>query len=359
MRANRSALSPSTASAPEGQVRAASASWRSPQGETRRSGGQTQIASHTAFALVARWFLRIAFMVLAFGATQGWASDVKSALSCKHTKAEKVCGFDIDIEGEITPSTPDAVKKALADYDQMVKREGSGNDWLSIKINSPGGSVNAAIEIARLLRSMDAPIAVGPEKICVSACVLVLAGSPHRLIFGRIGIHRPYFETPKADVSVADVQKAYSSMTEQIRSFFREMNVSDRLADDMMLVPPEEIRFLSSDEIAGYGLGFLDPVAKEASDLQEAKKLGVDRREYMQRRSLSERLCQSISSTGAATYVISQACVSAILSGKHVERAPHCRNMAATCQPWEREWNGRKLDASNMVTDDGYLVSDQ
>jgi hypothetical protein len=126
----------------------------------------------------------------------------------------------------------------------------------------------------------------------------------------------------------------------------------------MMVVPPEKIRFLTSAEIAGYGLGFIDPVAKEASDLQEARKLGVDRREYMRRRALSWRLCQSTEASGTTTYVMSQACVSAILSGKRVEKAPPCRNMAATCHPWEREWGGGKLDAGNTVTDDGYIVSD-
>jgi hypothetical protein len=76
-------------------------------------------------------------------------------------------------------------------------------------------------------------------------------------------------------------------MTEQIRAYLREMNVSDRLADDMMIVPPEKVRFLSSVELANYGFGLEDPVIKEENDLKAAKKLGIDRREYMRR---NERL---------------------------------------------------------------------
>jgi hypothetical protein len=69
----------------------------------------------------------------------------------------------------------------------------------------------------------------------------------------------------------------------------------------------------------------------------------------MRRRALSERLCKFADSSGAGTYALSQVCVSAVLSGKHVERAPPCRNRASTCQPWEREWNGKKLDAADVV----------
>ncbi|HEY4045169.1 MAG TPA: hypothetical protein VGM32_25440 [Rhodopila sp.] len=128
-------------------------------------------------------------------------------------------------------------------------------------------------------------------------------------------------------------------MTEQIRSFLREMNVSDRPADDMMVVPPEEIRFLSSDELTSYGLGFVDPVSKEAGDLQEARKLGIHRREFMQRKALSNRLCEIAASNGHAA-VMSQACVKAVMAGKHVERAPPRRDMAPTCDPWEMDWDG-------------------
>jgi hypothetical protein len=74
-------------------------------------------------------------------------------------------------------------------------------------------------------------------------------------------------------------------MTDNIRSYFREMNVSERLADDMMIVPPEKIRFLSADELVRYGLVFIDSAAAEAADLREAKKLGISRTEYMRRRS--------------------------------------------------------------------------
>jgi hypothetical protein len=41
------------------------------------------------------------------------------------------------------------------------------------------------------------------------------------------------------------------------------MNISERLADDMMMIPSAHMRWLSPQEIAVYGLGVDDPVIKE------------------------------------------------------------------------------------------------
>jgi hypothetical protein len=94
--------------------------------------------------------------------------------------------------------------------------------------------VQTAFSIGRLFRSVDAPVEIEAGQECVSACLLILAGATHRNINGRVGIHRPYFETPKGALDYEKVQRAYNAMTEQIRVSLREMNVSGRLADDMM-----------------------------------------------------------------------------------------------------------------------------
>ena len=287
-----------------------------------------------------------------------WADDVQTSWSCSKANGEKTCSFDITIQGEIVPAMLEGVKKALVDRQEMIAHEGGWSDLWIIHLDSPGGSVQAAFDIGRLLRSANAPVAIGPDKQCVSACVLILAGATGRLIDGRVGIHRPYFETPNTDVDFNDVQKVYNKMTEQIRAYLREMNVSDRLADDMMIVPPEKVRFLSSVELANYGLGLEDLVIKEENDLKAAKKIGIDRREYMRRKALSHTLCAIPTGTGdPGWHVISQACDDAVLAGKHVEKAPPCASSAATCHPWERAWNGRTIAEADVVSDDGFIIS--
>jgi ATP-dependent protease ClpP protease subunit len=318
--------------------------------------------------------LFVTAMIVLMTTRMAWAEGVQTTWSCSKVKDQKTCSFDITIRGEIISGILEDMKKALIDRQEMLAREGGSNDWWLVHVDSPGGNVQAAFDIGRLLRSVDAPVDVGANQQCVSACVLILAGATHRNIIGRVGIHRPYFETPTSEVDFKKVQSAYSAMTEQIRSYFREMNISERLADDMMIVGPERVRFLSSAELASYGLGIVDPVASEEAELKEAKKLGIDRREYMRRKALSNTFCLIPTGSGDPGWdIVSQACTDAVLAGKHVEKAPPCRPVSSsissdnpfrdliprpvTCHPWEREWNGKKLDAGELVSDDGFVIS--
>jgi hypothetical protein len=217
--------------------------------------------------------------------------------------------------------------------------------------------VQAAIDIGRLLRAEDAPLEIGPNQECLSACVLILAGATGRNVHGRVGIHRPYIEnieTLKTNFDRKDVQKLYNNMTELIRSYLREMNVSDRLADDMMIVPPEQVRFLKPTELVAYGLGIEDPVSKENHELQKSKKLGINHSEYMRRDASARAICVTEQEQG--WFLLVQVCYDAVLSGKHVERAPPCLNGAAICQPWERIWKDRKPGVGDVI-EDGFLIS--
>jgi len=94
------------------------------------------------------------------------------------------------------------------------------------------------------------------------------------------------------------VRSAYAAMLQEIRAYLREMNVSERLAHDMLAVEPERVRALTQAELTVYGLTSVDPVEqqrraieKEAWDVREAAQLGLDRAEYTRRKALGESLC--------------------------------------------------------------------
>ena len=80
-------------------------------------------------------------------------------------------------------------------------------------------------------------------------------------------------------------------MLQSIRTYLREMNVVENLADDMLRTNPEHMRVLREDELTRYGLTETDPAALEAMEIQEAKALGLDRKEYMRRKLLVEHSC--------------------------------------------------------------------
>jgi hypothetical protein len=127
--------------------------------------------------------------------------------------------------------------------------------------------------------------------MCASSCIFVLIGAVHRDIQGKVGIHRPYFEIPKQAISREAVKSAYEQGVQRLREYIREMGVSDRLADSMMAISPEKMRYLSRADLEGYGVLEFDPTWKETIDVREAQKYGLTRREYSFRRAHAQKSC--------------------------------------------------------------------
>jgi hypothetical protein len=108
----------------------------------------------------------------------------------------------------------------------------------------------------------------------------------------RVGIHRPYLtdtslttgQVQKAALIVSrislDMTTSASDIEAKVRAYFHEMNISQRLVDDMMVIPSDQVRWLSAYDIDLYGLLGSDPVIDEARILAGAKQLGISRAEF-------------------------------------------------------------------------------
>jgi ATP-dependent protease ClpP protease subunit len=227
-------------------------------------------------------------------------------------------GLTMDIDGEIDPRTVESVEKLFGQYHERQAKVRAGSkcevrrelDFAAFGthygINSPGGSVPAAMAIGRIFRREHAHLIV--DHNCISACILILAGAVDRHIGSTavVGIHRPYLgTTPQQGLTTDQVKDAYARMLQDIRAYLREMDVSAQLADDMLATEPERIHVLTQAELKAYGLARVDPaeqqrraIEKEARDVQEANQLGLDRREYTRRKSLGISSCIFNSTTG-------------------------------------------------------------
>ena len=238
----------------------------------------------------------------------GESAKVSGGSACSGGKV----GITLDIDGEIDGTTVESVRKLFAEYHERLDRVRAGlrcNDntdgGYSIYgnhygINSPGGSVDAAMAIGRMLRKERAWILIPDRSVCASACVLVLAGAVDRHIAGaKVAIHRPYFETTPQKIMPSDkVRDTYQTMMAGIRAYLREMNVSERLANDMLAIEPENARLLTDAELKGYGLLGIDTGERqtqageqEARDISAANRRGLDRREYIRRKALVTGVC--------------------------------------------------------------------
>lgn len=168
---------------------------------------------------------------------------------------------------------------------------------ISVRLNSSGGDFRTAVALGRLMRSAGAIAVGGRSDVCMSSCVMLLAGATFRGHAGRVGIHRPY-RVSTAAISVAEMKREFDSWDSEARSFLSEMNVSVRLWEEMIRTPPEDIRILSDEELGGFGLKGEDPVSEEIRDSANARLFGVSKTEYLQRKLLAIRTCDPILQRG-------------------------------------------------------------
>ena len=114
-----------------------------------------------------------------------------------------------------------------------------------VSITSKGGLVSEAMQIGREIRKSKLSILVPIEGECLSSCVFIFAGGIDRTPAGTIGIHRPYFLKPPKESYDATLK----AMLKDAEAYFYEMNIPERLAQDMFSVSPEQMRILDREEI--------------------------------------------------------------------------------------------------------------
>jgi ATP-dependent protease ClpP protease subunit len=281
--------------------------------------------------------ISVSFLIAVYNTALAESANVEGRVRCydvlaPHRYGDRIyqtkegrsywCPFSIWIDGEIDSSTVNKVKELLdgrrvsigdeqeygrsglsspidaARASELLRIFGKTSELGSIPtvggeliIDSPGGSIFAAMTIGRMLRKERVTVLVTVR--CVSACIMVLAGAVHRGYFGKVGIHRPFFDLPSGSQSLTPdtVKGRYQQMLQEIRAYLREMNVPERLADDMLAIDPADVRYLSHNQLYDYGLRDVDPIEKETIDLQKAQALGLDRREYMRRETLRKAKC--------------------------------------------------------------------
>jgi hypothetical protein len=214
------------------------------------------------------------------------------------------CTLVIAIRGEITDVTVDQLNLLIDKSRQQAQAENSSFNLLQAELDSPGGGVDSAMTIGRILRREGTGVVVNDGARCLSSCVLVLAGGVSREVEGSVGIHRPYLLVPSGEVSADAVKQTYQRMLQELHVYLREMNIVDGLVDAMLRTNPENMRLLSRDELRYYALEGTDPIWMETFELKKAKSYGLDRFEYMRRKRLAENRCGAPNSLGSECYSV-------------------------------------------------------
>jgi hypothetical protein len=225
-------------------------------------------------------------------------STVGGSIDCSAQNDCFIAGMKI--HGDIDETTVVQVGKLLEELHRSADNLHARLLPFSVELDSAGGSVRASFALGRMLRreGMGATIAIKNPPLtagyCNSACILIYAGATHRYFndsFSRLGIHRPYLEVPTEEVSMVKLQEIYRQTLQEVRSYLKEMNVSERLAEAMFRIEPEKMRFIGEETAHTYGLAEWDPVYSETLDIQEAQKFGLTRHVFMDRRKRALQGC--------------------------------------------------------------------
>jgi hypothetical protein len=209
------------------------------------------------------------------------------------TGCEPHCAAWIAAQGKIEASSVDRFR-------QVLDRLGPRN--VPVLIHSPGGRVDAAMTIGRMIRKRQMDIAVSRTKLepclaadrhcltnlaasgvldsamagCESACPIILAGGRHRIVspWAQVGVHQvKAFETftkvyrvyrvskvgatithrslisERTSEKIVALKSPPAKITDQLSQYFKEMGIGDALMATMESTPNTILHILSQAEL--------------------------------------------------------------------------------------------------------------
>lgn len=167
-------------------------------------------------------------------------------------KVALVSGGVLSLTGTIDPGSALRVAEEVAARGEYVT---------VVRFDSPGGSVNDALEIGKLIREKGFATEVLDGQLCASSCPLAYAGGTERRAApgAAIGVHQIYAAMSIAELpssmraageAMSDAQKTTAVITRHLTA----MEVDPALWLHALETPPDRLYYLSPDELTGYRL---------------------------------------------------------------------------------------------------------
>ena len=156
-------------------------------------------------------------------------------------------------EGSIEPGT--AARFA-------AEIEARGEYVQTISLNSPGGALDDAMAMAKLVRGRGISTEVADGALCASSCPLLFAGGLTRTAGEKsaIGVHQFYAATQATDRLRRRPCRTPRRQRRRISAHLAEMDVDPALWLHALDTPPRALYYFSPAELAKYRL-VTSPVA--------------------------------------------------------------------------------------------------
>ncbi|MBC7281092.1 hypothetical protein [Hoeflea sp.] len=159
---------------------------------------------------------------------------------------ELLPGGQLKAEGSIDPGAADRFAEEIAARGEYVK---------AVSLNSPGGSVDDALAMSKLIREKGLNTKVATKALCASSCPLVFAGGVAREAEedAILGIHQVFNagqEKPSAEQAMSGAQ----STTARIARHLDEMGIGSGLWINALETPPDRLYYLTPQEMVEFRL---------------------------------------------------------------------------------------------------------
>ena len=147
----------------------------------------------------------------------------------------------IDGRGPIVRGDAARLEKALASVPPARR-------LLGLALDSPGGTVLDGAELARMIRDKGLAVVVPTNSKCASACFLMLAAAPRRLVANDalIGVHSANDDGQDTEVAMA--------MTTAMARTAGELGVPPAIIGKMVATSPSRIEWLTPADLRAMGV---------------------------------------------------------------------------------------------------------
>jgi len=161
-------------------------------------------------------------------------------------------GGALEVTGTIDIGSAERFKAEVENFREYIK---------VVDLDSPGGSVNDALEMGKLIRAEGFATSVTSGALCASSCPLVFAGGIERRATpaSAIGVHQIYASVTAESVpaglaaagaAMSDAQKTTATITR----YLTDSGVDPALWLHALETPPNRLYYLSPEELTKYRL---------------------------------------------------------------------------------------------------------
>lgn len=168
-------------------------------------------------------------LVLGFVASL-WSISPALSADVAHDTADEITECDYMLSGEIVPGDLDRLTENGI-FEAALERDWFDNDFVTLCLDSPGGSFAEGLQIARRLDGSNITTVLRANAECYSACAVAFMGgstfmegtwgSRKMHWTANLGFHAPYIDLTGKEFSEQDIVSAYETGLRSVAEMMR------------------------------------------------------------------------------------------------------------------------------------------